>query len=58
MTCVQTCSNDETNATTGLVGFFYPKTIYNMLGFYVKTPTKCTKPFTALNGKWTEMENA
>ena len=32
ITCLQTCPNDEMDATDGLVGFFYPKNIYNMLG--------------------------
>jgi hypothetical protein len=30
MAGMQTCSNDKSNATDGLVGFFYPKFIYDM----------------------------
>ena len=36
MTCVQTCSNEEMDATNGLSGFFEPKNIYIMLGSYRK----------------------
>ena len=50
MAWVKTCSNAETNATTGLVGFFYPKNIYNMLGLHQKNPHIYAKTKTAYNG--------
>ena len=43
MTCVQTCSNAEMDATNGFIGFFYPKNIYNMLGLLKENAHKCIK---------------